>query len=287
MTRAPGDSATSLSGLRVVSIAQNVPGPVAVARLVAGGATAIKVEAPWGDPLEGLSKAWYDQLHAGVRVERLDLKSPAGINTLNDLLAPADVFVASHRPGALARLALDADSLAARFPTLRHLNIVGDTAKPEEAGHDLTYQARAGLLHDAMPLTLVADMVGAERAHAAVLALMQDAPGSRRVVGLFDTLNDIAAPLRHGVTKPGGPLGGGNPAYAVYAAKEGRVAVGALEPHFRARLYDALGLLDGSDLSTVMLTRTASEWEHWAEARDIPVVEIPTGHRDTETQRHL
>ena len=32
------------------------------------------------------------------------------------------------------------------FPPLRHVNIVGDTANPEEPGHDLTYQARAGLL---------------------------------------------------------------------------------------------------------------------------------------------
>ncbi len=270
----------------IVSIAQNVPGPVAVARLVAGGATAIKIEAPWGDPLEGISKSWYDKLHAGVRIERLDLKSAPGIKTLKDLLAPADVFIASHRPGALARLALDADSLSHDFPTLRHLNIVGDTANPEEPGHDLTYQARAGLLQGGMPLTLLADMVGAERAHAAVLALMQDAPGSRRIVGLMDVLNDMAAPLRHGLTTPGGPLGGGNPAYAVYAAKEGMVAIGALEPHFRARLYEALGLTDGSDPSLALLTRTAAEWEEWAVERDIPLVAVNASHGNTETPKH-
>ena len=64
--------------VRIVSMAQNVPGPVAVARLVAGGARAIKIEPPWGDPLEGLCKPWYDELHRGVAVERLDLKSPDG-----------------------------------------------------------------------------------------------------------------------------------------------------------------------------------------------------------------
>ena len=60
-------------------MAQNVPGPVAVARAVADGAHAIKIEAPWGDPLEQLCKPWYDELHSGMRVERLDLKSPAGL----------------------------------------------------------------------------------------------------------------------------------------------------------------------------------------------------------------
>ncbi len=58
MTRAHGESATSLSDLRILSLAQNVPGPVAVARLMAGGATAIKIEPPWGDPLERLCKTW-------------------------------------------------------------------------------------------------------------------------------------------------------------------------------------------------------------------------------------
>ena len=65
--------------MRLVSIAQNVPGPAAVARLVRRGATAIKIEPPWGDALETLCKPWYDELHAGVRVERLDLKSRDGM----------------------------------------------------------------------------------------------------------------------------------------------------------------------------------------------------------------
>ena len=56
--------------MKIVSIALNVPGPVAVARLVAEGARAIKVEPPWGDPLHGLCTRWYDDLHRGVEVER-------------------------------------------------------------------------------------------------------------------------------------------------------------------------------------------------------------------------
>ena len=261
--------------MNIVSLAQNLPGPVAVSRLVASGARAIKVEALWGDHLAGLCKPWYDELHAGVRVERLDLKSPGGMQTMKALLATADVFLASQRPSALARLGLDPDSLARELPALRHLNIVGDTANPEEPGHDLSYQARAGLVQDAMPATLLADMIGADRAYAAVLALMHDAPGARRMVGLYDAVHDVAAPLRHGLTRPGGPLGGGNPCYGVYAAREGMVAIAALEPHFRARLYDALGLADGSDLSVAMLTRTAADWERWATQLDIPLVKVP------------
>jgi len=262
-------------------MAQNVPGPVAVSRAVAEGAQAIKVEAPWGDPLESLCRPWYGTLHSGVQVERLDLKSAPGIGRLKTLLRDADVFLASHRPSALARLGLDRDALRRESPQLRHVNIVGDTANPEEPGHDLTYQARAGLLtalggvegQHAMPLTLLADMAGAERAHAALKDVMRE-PGASRVVGLYDALRDLAAPLHHGLTAAGGPLSGSNPAYRLYATRDGAIAVGALEPHFRARLYEGLDLADGADPSTIFATKTAAEWEQWAASRDVPLVAI-------------
>ena len=252
-------------------MAQNVPGPVAVARAVAEGAHAIKIEPPTGDPLAQLCRPWYDDLHARVQVERLDLKSRPGMDRMRTLLRDADVFLASHRPAALARLQLDPPSLAAEFPQLRHVNIVGDTTAPEEPGHDLTYQARAGLLGNTMPLTLVADMVGAERTHAAIKDVMLH-PGAARMVGLYDAVRDLAAPLHYGLTAPGGHLGGGNYSYGIYAAREGTIAVGALEPHFRQRLYEGLEISEGSDPSAVFATKTATEWEQWAADRDLPLV---------------
>jgi crotonobetainyl-CoA:carnitine CoA-transferase CaiB-like acyl-CoA transferase len=254
-------------------MALNVPGPVALARAVADGATAIKIEPPWGDPLKSLCPRWYDDLHAGIVVETIDLKSNAGAARLRDLLGAADIFFASHRPSALARLRLDAPSLAVEWAALRHVNIVGDTANPEEAGHDLTYQARAGLLQDRLPLTLIADMIGAERAHATLKDVMAQ-PGAARVIGLFDALRDLAAPLYYGLTGPGRELGGANPAYGVYAALDGDVAVAALEPHFRNRLYEGLGLPDGADPAAVFKTRTATEWAEWAAQRDLPLAAL-------------
>lgn len=258
---------------RIVSLAQNVPGPVAVARLVARGARAIKIEPPAGDPLASLCQPWYDELHAGVEVQRLDLKSGAGMAAMLAHLQTCDLLIASQRPAALARLGLDAATVTSRFPHLRHLDIVGDTAHPAHPGHDLTYQAQAGLL-DGMPRTLVADLVGAERAYAAAVDLLHGPPGRHAVIGLADAVRDLAAPLRYGLTTPGGPLGGGDPIYRLYAAQKGRVAVAALEPHFRRKLYDSLGAPDGSDLSACFLTKTADEWETWAQARDLPVVAV-------------
>lgn len=263
--------------MTIVTIAQNVPGPAAVARLVRRGARAIKIEPPSGDQLASLCPAWYAELHAGIEVRRLDLKSLEGRRALQPLLGNCALFLASQRPAALTRLGLDAGGVRQAFPDIRHLNIVGDTSHPEDAGHDLTYVARHGLIGRSMPLTLIADMVGAERAYSAAIELMQQPPGTSAVVGLADAMHDLAAPLRHGLTAPGGPLGGGNRAYALYQAREGAIAVAVLEQHFRLRLYESIGLPDGADPSAVFKTKSAIEWEEWAIARDLPIVAVRDG----------
>lgn len=266
--------AAPLAGVRIVSIAQNVPGPVALARLVAHGATAFKIEPPDGDPLKGLSPRWYRELHRGVTVERIDLKSARGRARLGHLLRDANLFLASQRPSALARLGLDRGTVARTHPRVRWINIVGDTRDPERPGHDLTYQAGAGLLGAGMPRTLLADLFGAERVVSATLMLLgAKAPASAQV-GLAQALGPAASPLRAGLTAAGGALGGGLPAYRVYETRRGRVAVAALEPHFRERLYAALNLPDGHALEDVMRSRTARQWEQWAARLDLPLARV-------------
>jgi crotonobetainyl-CoA:carnitine CoA-transferase CaiB-like acyl-CoA transferase len=164
--------------------------------------------------------------------------------------------------------------LAGRHPNLRSLNIVGDTLDPERPGHDLTYQASAGLLEREMPRTLLADLFGAERAIIAALLLLRQSPPASTQVGLRDALATAASPLRFSLTTPGGSLGGALPTYRIYETRRGAVAVAALEPHFRSRLYEALALPDGHRLDTVMLTRTAVQWERWAARRALPIARV-------------
>jgi crotonobetainyl-CoA:carnitine CoA-transferase CaiB-like acyl-CoA transferase len=264
----------TVDGARVVSIAQNVPGPLAVARLRGAGASVTKVEPLAGDPFIELSPAWYAEMHEGIVVERLDLKSEHGHSRIAELLCDADLFVTSQRPSALARLGLDTSSLRPRCPRLRFLRIVGSVHEPERPGHDLTYQANAGLLGDTMPRSLFADVMASERAYAAAVQSFHLPPGSSTDVGLLESLEPLVAPIRHSLTTPGGILGGGAARYRVYRAKEGRVAVAALEPHFEARLYEAIGIAPGSDFDDCFLARTADDWESWARARDLPIVRV-------------
>ena len=268
------DSTNYLDGVRVVTIAQNVPGPLAAARARRAGAHVIKIEPPGGDRLVLLAPDWYAELHADITIERLDLKTDSGRSRLTALLADADVLLTSQRPSQLARLGLEIETLRLGAPRLRMLRIIGSLRDPERAGHDLTYQAEAGLVGEAMPLTLAADVMASECAFAGILALLRQPPGATLDVGLVESLEPLLAPLRFGLTVPNGPLGGAARQYRIYTAKTGRIAVAALEPQFEARLYRELGLTPGADLSERFRERTAAEWDAWARERDLPLTAV-------------
>ncbi len=270
-----------LTGTRVVSLAVNLPGPAAAARLCRLGADVTKIEPPSGDPLKALVPAYYDSLATGQHVVELDLKEPGDRDRLWQLLGRADLLVTSSRPSALARLGLDWATVHNRLPRLCTVAIVGHPgAGAEVAGHDLTYQAGVGALSPpAMPRLLVADLAGAERAVAeglaALLGRARSGVGLCREVALSEVMTDLAAPIRHGLTTPDGPLAGGWPQYGIYPTADGYVAIAALEPHFWSRLTELLGT-DGSrrSLAEVLERRSAVEWEAWAADHDLPLAAV-------------
>lgn len=108
----------TLAGIRIVSTATNLPGPVAAAMLRDLGATVVKVEPPSGDPLAQVAPDWYSDLCARVDVLRLDLKTGDGRRRLAELLASADLLITASRPASLQRLGLSWPDLHARHPRL-------------------------------------------------------------------------------------------------------------------------------------------------------------------------
>jgi crotonobetainyl-CoA:carnitine CoA-transferase CaiB-like acyl-CoA transferase len=275
-------SSTLLAGLRVVTTALNLPGPAACMRLRELGAEVLKVEPPSGDPMRGYDAAWYADLHASIEIRTLDLKAPDGRAAMDALLSGADLLVTAQRPSALARLGLGARELAERFPRLCHVAIVGHAPPDEEsAGHDLTYLARAGLVSPPnLPVTLYADMAGAERVVTTALALLlardRGRPARAAYAPLAEAAEWLAGPLARGLTAPGALLRGGCAGYNVYAAKDGWIAVAALEPHFARGIAQAFGLaeLDPASLAERFARETAAHWETWARARDLPIVAV-------------
>jgi alpha-methylacyl-CoA racemase len=272
----------TLDGIRVLSLATNLPGPLAVARLRSMGATVHKVEPPTGDLLEEARPEWYRELHEGIEVRRMDLKDPAARIALDALLEETDLLITATRPASLQRLGLSWEQVHARFPRLSQVAIVGNPAPEEDLpGHDLLYQAEQGLVQPPhMPRACLADFGGAQEAVIAALQLARErekgAGGQRVVVSLSAAAGWFAAPFRQGLTATGGHLGGGFGGYHLYETRRGWVAVAALERHFQKALATALGVsrLDADQMRAVFSTKSADEWVALARAHDLPLVKV-------------
>lgn len=269
--------------LRVVSLAINLPGPAAARRLQDLGAQVVKIEPPSGDPMRVFSEAWYSATCAGQEVVTLDLKDPAQRPRLDEYLAAADILITSTRLRAVRTLGLGWDTLHAQFPRLSHVAIVGyPHPRQDEPGHDLTYQAEIGLIQPPrMPMTLLADLHGAEQAVSAALALVlareqNGGAGGYAEVALSDAAEVFAAPLRYGATRPGGVLGGGVDGYRMYRAADGWIALAALEPVFLMRVEAALApaQLNAETLAAYFSDKTVGAIEAWGREYDIPVCAV-------------
>jgi len=281
-----------LRGVRVVTLALNLPGPAAIMRLAQMGASCTKINPPAGDPMFNSAPEAYAMFHKGVKDKTLDLKSAPGQAAMHALLANTDVLLTSFRPSALTKLGLSWKSLRKLYPALSLIEIVGAPGPLAEIpGHDLTYQAEVGLVNGMdLPPSLFADMGGAlmasEATLKAVLSLKSSGKGSRHEVALSEAAAWLAMPRRLGMTVPKGSVGGAHAGYRVYACKNGRVAVAALEPHFAASLCEAAGVpLSHSykdmfkpsthqAIESFLASQTRQQLDKLATAKDIPMLSL-------------
>jgi len=290
-----------LKGIRILSLALNVPGPAALMRARQMGATCVKLEPPApkgsptgtsGDPMAQYKNGAYQQLHEGVKVLVADLKTEAGQKALHRVLAKTDVLLTSFRPSALTKLQLDWKSLHRQYPALSQVAIVGAAgARAEEPGHDLTYMADNGLVNGLdLPPTLYADMGGSLMASEAILkaTLIQKTSGKGVFieVALADASGYLALPRVWGLTAPTGSVGGSHAGYRVYPCKDGRVAVAALEPHFALALRAAAGVASidfrsmflpdtHKAVAAFFLSQTCRQLDKLAVEKDIPIHTMP------------
>src|SRR5574343_90391 len=89
-----------LSGLRVLDLSRNLPGPFATRMLADLGATIIKVEPPEGDPTRPL-QALFEALNHGKECRRIDFKDAGELQRLRDWTQDVDVVIDSFRPGVM------------------------------------------------------------------------------------------------------------------------------------------------------------------------------------------
>lgn len=292
----------------MLDLTRLLPGAVCTLMLAELGAQIIKIEAPEGGDYarwmgvqhQGMG-AYFRATNRGKRSVVINLKDERGQKALHRLAAWADVLVESFRPGVLAKMSADYETLRKVNPALVYCSLSGwgqDGAYAQRSGHDLNYVALAGLIGEMnVPQPLggqVADVGGAYAAVAGILAALfrRERTGAG---ALIDTaLAEAALPMigwawveavyeGRGVAAERGILSGRYACYNVYRAGDGRpVALAALEPKFWANFCKAVGREDWlplhvqpeqqaalrAELEALFVQRPAAAWSALLEPAD-------------------
>lgn len=255
-------AARPLTGYRVVSLAEQYPGPFATLILGDLGADVVQVERPQGGDPSRMFPGHYAALNRGKRSVALDLKTPAGLTACRALIARADVLVEGFRPGVLGRLGLSPTDITTDHPRLVVVSVSGfgqHGPYRDRPAHDLSFQAMAGLLDartPTVPPVALADVAaGLFAAIAALTGLAGRASsgrGGHYDVGMFDALTSfVATRLVPTANEMPADTLGQDPGYGLFATSDGRwISFSiAFEDHFWRALCVQLGLHELADLS--------------------------------------
>ncbi len=269
---------TLLSGVRVLDLSLQLPGPFCTMMMADYGADVVKIDEPSPrarnpfaaeDPGTGPLDRY---LNRGKKSVTLNLKSAEGQEIFRKMAATADVVVEGFRPGVVKRLGVDYETLSAANPGLVYCSIsgYGQTGPMRDvAGHDVNYLSYAGVLGlsgrpedppSLLPVQ-VGDVYGGSMMALsgilmALLSRQRTGKGAWIDISMTDgSVASLAIPasnlLGGGIPQERGalPLAGMLPCYDAYrCADGGYVSLGGLEPWFWKKLVTRLGREDFDEL---------------------------------------
>lgn len=281
-----------LDGLRVVDLTWVAAGPYATLLLGFLGADVIRVESASRPDIFRRAQDGSDDLDSSIRFAdlnqakrsiELDLKDPADLDRLKDLIRDAHVLVENYRPGVRDRLGLADETLHRLNPDLVILALSGfggakRTLDADRPGYASVFNAESGLGHMTgwpdLPPSDVRDTndlrAGTNGAFAVLASLYSVARGGGGVVidvCARDSLVVVQGHLLLAASRGADPIRSGNAMgerddYGVFPAKDGRyVAVagatatevaaapaGEVVARLRERGLPASLVADGTDL---------------------------------------
>src|SRR6202051_5110048 len=236
-----------LEGIKVVAVEQAVAAPFCSSRLADAGAHVIKVERPEGDFARGYDAAakgqgsYFVWLNRGKDSVVIDLATKEGRQSLEELIAGADVLMQNLKPGSMDKLGFSLGRLRKDYPALICCTITGygdDGPYAHRKAYDLLIQAESGLASvtggpdgpSRVGLSIVDIGTGAT-AHAAILealiARSRNGNGADIRISMFDVMADwLAVPLLN--AEAGNPpqrMGLAHPSiapYGVFNSKDGK-----------------------------------------------------------------
>ncbi|MBN3795298.1 CaiB/BaiF CoA-transferase family protein, partial [Burkholderia sp. Ac-20392] len=302
MPAAPSRSGP-LAGIKIVEIAGIGPGPLAAMFLADLGATVIRIDRK--EP-SGLGAPRPVQFDLGLRNRksiRVDLKDPAAVDLVLDLIASADALIEGFRPGVMERLGLGPEPCLARNPRLVYGRVTGwgqDGPLSQVAGHDLNYISITGALHamgragqaPTPPLNVLGDYAGGSLYLAfGLLAGILEARGSGKgqvvdaamvdgVASIMTVTMGLHAAGMLDNARGTNLLDTGAPFYEVYACADGKyVSVGPIEGKFYRLLLEQLDLQDHPLLQAQM------DRAQWPQAKQVFAEKFGERTRDEWVQR--
>ncbi|MDR5752394.1 MULTISPECIES: CaiB/BaiF CoA-transferase family protein [unclassified Caballeronia] len=287
-----------LAGIKVVEIAGIGPGPLAAMFLADLGATVIRVDRKEPSGLGAPRPVRFDLGLRNRKSIRVDLKDPAAVELVMELIAQSDALIEGFRPGVMERLGLGPDKCLARNPRLVYGRVTGwgqDGPLSQVAGHDLNYISITGALHamgrvgqaPTPPLNVLGDYAGgslylAFGLLAGILEARSSDEGQVVDAAMVDGVASIMT-VTQGLHAAGmlskergtNLLDTGAHFYEVYACADGRyVSVGAIESKFYDLLLEKLELRDHPQLRNQMDRR------QWPKAKQILAAKFMERTRD-------
>ncbi|MCC5961391.1 MAG: CoA transferase [Rhodobacteraceae bacterium] len=259
-----------LDGIRVIDLTRVLSGPFCSMLLGDMGAEVIKIEPPGkGDPVraqggirDGLS--WYfASFNRNKKSVTLNLRSPEDKTLLERLIESADVLVENYRPGVLAGMGLDGDTLARLNPRLVtcSINGFGSTGPyADRPAFDFITQAMSGFmsvngaadqppLRSGQPITdLVAGLYAAFGVVNALRARDLNGQGQQVESAMMNGILSFMAYLASEHLLTGAiPARTGNnhplvAPYGLFRASDGEVAVAASNDMVLRRFMRTVGL---------------------------------------------
>ena len=256
-----------LDGIRIVSLAEQYPGPYATLLLADLGAEVVLVERnQGGDPARQFPD-FHAALNRNKKSVTLDIKADAGRAQLRDLVASADVLMEGFRPGTMARLGFGYEAMAKLNPGLVYVSISGfGQTGPyrDRPAHDISYQAIAGFLFRHVAQGSVEDpgsiavgdlssgMFAALGTLAALFERGRTGKGKHVDVSMTDGLVSWMSVML-GPVMNGGAIAdiGAEPAYGVFKCADGKLLTLSIahEDWFWQPLCRLLDLADAAPLT--------------------------------------
>lgn len=293
-----------LEGLRILSLAEQFPGPYATMLLSDIGAEVIMVERPgMGDPARQFAPL-FKALNRGKKSVTLDLKATEGLARFREMAASADVIVEGFRPGKLAALGAGFKDLRKINPRLVYVSISGygqDGPYRDRAGHDLSYEGVGGLLAaqaeegrpGEVPPVPLADVGAALFTAIAILSATISARRTGQGRHVDVSMSDAVVSMLTAFLVPqanGTPLGEfiAEPAYGVFSCGDGKLITLSIahEDWFWRPFCEVLGKpelagLKGrervarkdvlrEEIAAVIVTRTRDAWGPVFDSAGVP-----------------